>query len=649
MALTKAAMIQFTAPPRRREHREGRAVHRGGGRERREDRLPAGALQHDVLLLHGEPGVLEPGRADPRPDDRPHVRGREEHGIVLVAPIYEKAIKGELYNTAVVIGPDGQIMGKYRKTSIPLVKTASLIGNEKYYFKPGNLGFPVWQTPFGVNVGVMICYDRHFPEHARLLALNGADLVFVPTATGGMSRYLGDRAAGARDRQHLLRGRRQPGRLRRGRRDRAELLRRQLLHRPEGEDPRPGGEEKDGIVYAEIDTAMIEDLRNEWGFFRDRRPEMYAEPSHGPDLPGPRRHTMPHADRRRHRRHGRQHVRGRTSSSTADRSFRSARARRRGRRADRRRGQVRLPGAIDVHTHLDTPWGDKYVTADDWRVGSIGAACGGTTTIVDFALQAKGQSLREAIDGWHAKAEGKAVVDYGFHAMVMDLTDSVRNEIPRDDRAGGDPELQGLHGLQGRRAGRRRDPPAHDADRRRARRPDDGARRERRRRLRHPGALRRAGQARHRVLAAEPAAGARGRGRSPGDRARRDRERAALHRPRLERAGGRRDRAGAQRGGQVYGETCPQYLVLSKSATRARRGRCQVRDGPAAARRVEPGAALAGARVRVAPGRGHGPFRVADQGPQDQSLDDFRYIIQGAPGSRPGCPSSTRTASPPGA
>ena len=89
-----------------------------------------------------------------------------------------------------MIGPDGQIMGKYRKTSIPLVKTASLIGNEKYYFKPGNLGFPVWQTPFGVNVGVMICYDRHFPEHARLLALNGADLVFVPTATGGMSRYL---------------------------------------------------------------------------------------------------------------------------------------------------------------------------------------------------------------------------------------------------------------------------------------------------------------------------------------------------------------------------------------------------------------------------------------------------------------------------
>ncbi|MGH3044853.1 MAG: dihydropyrimidinase, partial [Gaiellaceae bacterium] len=94
-------------------------------------------------------------------------------------------------------------------------------------------------------------------------------------------------------------------------------------------------------------------------------------------------------------------------------------------------GKYVFPGALDVHTHLDTPWGDKYVTADDWRAGSIGAACGGTTTIVDFALQAKGQTLRQAIDGWHAKAEGKSVVDYGFHAMIMDLTESVRLEIPR--------------------------------------------------------------------------------------------------------------------------------------------------------------------------------------------------------------------------
>jgi dihydropyrimidinase len=89
-----------------------------------------------------------------------------------------------------------------------------------------------------------------------------------------------------------------------------------------------------------------------------------------------------------------------------------------------------LPGAIDPHTHLDTPFGGKYTTVDDWRAGTIAAACGGTTTVVDFALQAPGQSLRRAIDGWHAKADGKSVIDYGFHAMVQDLSDSVRQEIP---------------------------------------------------------------------------------------------------------------------------------------------------------------------------------------------------------------------------
>jgi len=93
-------------------------------------------------------------------------------------------------------------------------------------------------------------------------------------------------------------------------------------------------------------------------------------------------------------------------------------------------GRYVMPGALDVHTHLETPWGTEYTTVDDWRAGTVGAACGGTTTVIDFALQSPGQSLREAIDGWHAKAEGNAVVDYGFHAMVMDLNDDVLAEIP---------------------------------------------------------------------------------------------------------------------------------------------------------------------------------------------------------------------------
>jgi N-carbamoylputrescine amidase len=202
----------------------------------------------------------------------------KRHGIVLVAPVYEQAIKGELYNTAVIIDPDGQIMGKYRKTSIPMVKTASIVGSEKYYFKPGNLGFPVWQTPFGVDIGVMICYDRHFPEHARLLALNGADLVFVPTATCGMSRYLWEieLQAHAIDNIYYVGGVNRVGKDEGGSPDQ-HYYGASFFADPKGRIIEQANETDDGIVYAEIDTGQIEDLRNEWGFFRDRRPEMYAE------------------------------------------------------------------------------------------------------------------------------------------------------------------------------------------------------------------------------------------------------------------------------------------------------------------------------------------------------------------------------------
>ncbi len=200
-----------------------------------------------------------------------------ENRVVLVAPIYERAMKGELYNTAVVIGPDGQIMGKYRKMSIPLVKTKTLSGNEKYYFKPGNLGFPVWQTPFGVNIGVMICYDRHFPEHARLLALNGADLVLVPTATAGMSRYLWEieLQAHAIDNIYYIGGVNRVGFDEGGSPD-MKYYGSSYFADPKGKIISQAGDETDEIVYAEIDTGMIESIRNEWGFFRDRRPEMYA-------------------------------------------------------------------------------------------------------------------------------------------------------------------------------------------------------------------------------------------------------------------------------------------------------------------------------------------------------------------------------------
>ena len=131
--------------------------------------------------------------------------------MVLVVPMYEEdsQASGIYYNTAAVIDADGTYLGKYRKTHIPHVKGFW----EKYYFRPGNLGYPVFETAVG-KVGVYICYDRHFPEGARALGLNGAEIVLIPS--GHQPRPVGvplaDRAGQPRGRQRLLRGHDQPGR-----------------------------------------------------------------------------------------------------------------------------------------------------------------------------------------------------------------------------------------------------------------------------------------------------------------------------------------------------------------------------------------------------------------------------------------------------
>src|SRR5581483_7505939 len=122
--------------------------------------------------------------------DGPTVRLMQElakkHGMVLVVPMYEEEQTGVYYNTAALIDADGKYLGKYRKTHIPQVKGFW----EKFYFRPGNTGYPIFDTAAG-RIGVYICYDRHFPEGWRALGLAGARIVFNPSATSrGLSRYL---------------------------------------------------------------------------------------------------------------------------------------------------------------------------------------------------------------------------------------------------------------------------------------------------------------------------------------------------------------------------------------------------------------------------------------------------------------------------
>ena len=97
----------------------------------------------------------------------------------MVIPVYERAMAGVYYNTAAVLDHDGSYLGKYRKIHIP--HTSGFW--EKYFFKPGNLGFPVFKLSSGITIGVYICYDRHFPEGARALGLHGAEIVYNPSAT----------------------------------------------------------------------------------------------------------------------------------------------------------------------------------------------------------------------------------------------------------------------------------------------------------------------------------------------------------------------------------------------------------------------------------------------------------------------------------
>src|SRR5260370_608035 len=230
-----------------------------------------------------------------------------EHQMVLVVPVYEEEQEGVLYNTAAVIDADGTFLGKHRKNHLPQVKGFW----EKYYFRPGNLGYPVFDTAVG-RIGVYICYERHFPEGWRALGLAGAKIVFNPSATSrGLSEY---------------------------------------LWRLEQTGPAVANQYFVGTT-------------------------------------------------------------NRAVAQTIDAT-----------------GKYVIPGGIAVHTHLDMPFGGTF-SADDFETGTRAAAWGGTTSLLDFAAQPKGGSLRETLDAWHAKAEGKASIDYGFPMIISDVNEQTLKEM----------------------------------------------------------------------------------------------------------------------------------------------------------------------------------------------------------------------------
>ncbi len=196
----------------------------------------------------------------------------KQYAMAIVVPLYEREQAGVYYNTAAIIDADGSYLGKYRKTHIP--QTSGFW--EKYFFRPGNLGYPVFKTRYA-TIGAYICYDRHFPEGARALGLAGAEIVYNPSATvAGLSQHLWKIEQPA----HAIANGYYVGAINRVGTEApwniGKFYGNSYFVNPRGEIIACGSEDKDELVVASLDLDMIEEVRRTWQFYRDRRPDAYG-------------------------------------------------------------------------------------------------------------------------------------------------------------------------------------------------------------------------------------------------------------------------------------------------------------------------------------------------------------------------------------
>jgi N-carbamoylputrescine amidase len=207
--------------------------------------------------------------------DGPTVKAMQELAketeMVLIVPMFEKEDDGFFYNTAAVIENDGSYLGKYRKTHIPQVKGFW----EKYYFRPGNLGYPIFDTSVG-RIGVYICYDRHFPEGWRALGLAGAKIVFNPSATSrGLSMYLWnlEQPASAVANEYFIGAINRVGQEPLGDND---FYGSSYFVDPRGQIIESAASDtEEELVVRDLDLDMVDEVRQTWAFYRDRRRDAY--------------------------------------------------------------------------------------------------------------------------------------------------------------------------------------------------------------------------------------------------------------------------------------------------------------------------------------------------------------------------------------
>jgi len=215
----------------------------------------------------------------PGPTTRALAETARKYGIVLVGgSLFEKTREGRFYNTALVFGPDGMLLGVYRKTHVP----EDILYHEQQYFAPGDTGVRVFDTPFA-RIAVLICYDQWYPEAARLAALAGAELIVYPTAIGDIDETVEHNITG--NWQQLWRnvqlGHAAANNVfvaavnRVGREDAITFWGGSFVADPSSKLLAEGGAGEQ-IVLAECDFGRVRGIQNAWRFLANRRPEVYV-------------------------------------------------------------------------------------------------------------------------------------------------------------------------------------------------------------------------------------------------------------------------------------------------------------------------------------------------------------------------------------
>lgn len=226
-----------------------------------------------------DPALFDLAVEIPGPVTKHFQQTAAEHGVVLILSLFEKRAPGLYHNTAAIIDADGAYLGKYRKMHIPQDPGFE----EKFYFAPGDTGFKAWQTKYG-KIGVIICWDQWYPESARLTALQGAEIIFCPTAIGGIASEGSDLASLQRDawlnvqRGHAVaNGCFYAAVNRVGVEADTRFWGSSFIVDYYGNYIELASQDRCEILYAVCDLKAMEEHRRMWPFFRDRRIDAYSD------------------------------------------------------------------------------------------------------------------------------------------------------------------------------------------------------------------------------------------------------------------------------------------------------------------------------------------------------------------------------------